>query len=145
VLPFALLGSPFALASFGPGSYAIVGLVGWVAAIGGRGRPGSVVAAIACLGLMLVEPVVRRALHGWIRPLSSPRSAVVAWIIVLQVPLVLVLARVAGLRTSARSAATISAVVLAVAAVALTALLAARRADPAPLAASGDRRGRSAS
>ncbi len=144
-LPLALLGTPYALASFGPGAFGIVGLVAWVAAVGGRGRPGSVVAAIACLGLMLVEPVVRRGLRGRIRTHRSPRSAATIGVVVLQIPLVLVIARVAGLRTSARSAAAISAVALAVAAAVLTGLLAARSGSSALRAPSSDRRERSAS
>jgi len=124
-LPFVLLGFPFALASLGPGAYVVVGLTTWIAAVGGRGRPGSVIAAIACLGLFLVEPFVRRASRGRLRSPRNPRSATVVWIVTLQVPLVLVIARVAGLRTSARSAAAISALALAVAAAGLAAVLAA--------------------
>ncbi|MFM8305246.1 MAG: hypothetical protein ACKOA9_13285 [Actinomycetota bacterium] len=145
VLPLALLGMPVAVASFGAGAYGIVGLVGWVAAVGGRGRPGSVVAAIACLGLMLVEPVVRRTVRGRLRAPTSPRSAVAAGFVVVQVPLVLVIARVAGLRTSGLAAAALSALALVTATVVGVVLHRAHR-DSAPLRPQGDdRRGRSPS
>jgi hypothetical protein len=49
------------LAAFGTaGSVAMAAVLVWVVATGGVGRPGSVVGGLACLGLLAVEPAVRR-------------------------------------------------------------------------------------
>jgi hypothetical protein len=37
-----------------------MGVFSWVVVVGGRGRPGAVVAGIAALGILLVEPLGRR-------------------------------------------------------------------------------------
>ncbi len=60
-LPLALLSVPQPLRKLGPaGSAAAVGAFVWVAAVGGRGRAASVLATVAALGLLLVEPLARR-------------------------------------------------------------------------------------
>jgi hypothetical protein len=38
----------------------VVGMFAWVAVFGGFGRPGSAVAGVACLGVTLLVPLVRR-------------------------------------------------------------------------------------
>jgi hypothetical protein len=61
LLPLALLGWPRVLASLGSaGAPAVVGVLMWTAAVGGRGRLGAVVGGAACLGIMVLEPVLRR-------------------------------------------------------------------------------------
>ena len=60
-IPFALLSIPKPLCRVGPaGSAAVAGLFVWVVVVGGRGRPGSVVGGLACLGILLAEPLGRR-------------------------------------------------------------------------------------
>lgn len=110
-VPLAVLGWPLALATLGrAGASATVGLLAWVAVTDGSARPGSVVGAIACLGILLVEPVAR-TLRGQEPPDPSPDAAVVdrdpaGWrlampVILAHLALVAVAARVAGLRTDA--------------------------------------------
>jgi hypothetical protein len=70
----------------------LVGLVVWTAVLEGRGRPGAVVGSIACLGVVLLAPLVR-----WRRSALRPTLLVLA----TQVALVLFVSRVAGLRDSA--------------------------------------------
>jgi hypothetical protein len=131
-LPLALLGWPVAHAAFGPGAYSTVGLVAWVAAVGGRGRPGAVIGAVACLGLMLTEPLVRRAWRGRARSPARPVSSRATLVILLQVLTVIGTARVAGLETSAGRAVAISSCVLAASALGLAAMLAPWRATAPP-------------
>lgn len=55
------LGWPRPAMSFGAvGAYAAVGLYVAVASVGAVGRPASLIAAVACLGLLIVTPVVHR-------------------------------------------------------------------------------------
>jgi hypothetical protein len=72
-LPFVLLSVPKAMCPIGPaGSAALAGFFAWVVFVGGRGRPGSVVGGLACLGLLLAEPVGRR----WIGAVIATRTFV---------------------------------------------------------------------
>lgn len=114
-LPLAFVGWPAARARLGPGAYAAVGLVGWVAAVGGRGRPGSVVGAIACLGVMLGEPLARRLWRGAARVPRHPLAWRTVFLVLLQFGVVMVASRVAGLETSARAAGALSLVALGLA------------------------------
>jgi len=41
------------------GATAVAGLYVWIAGLGGVGRPGSVVGGIACLGVVLLLPLIR--------------------------------------------------------------------------------------
>lgn len=109
-LPLAFLGWPFVLGVLGPGAYATVGLLAWVATVGGHGRPGSIVGALAGLGLLLVEPVVRPWWRG--RAASPPRPVHSVGLIALQAGVVTVTSRIAGLETAAGTAAAISGLVL---------------------------------
>jgi hypothetical protein len=130
-LPPALLGwpSPVArsgLVSLGPaGSLAVAGLLVWVVATDGAGRPGSMVGGLACLGVLAVEPVARRlAGRGPVgRPLP-PLPLAVAHLV-----LVAVAARVVGRRETAAEALPLALLLLAVAVVIAVAAL--RRAAAA--------------
>jgi hypothetical protein len=77
-IPLALAGWPFRVARLGAGGAAAgTGLLLWVAAIEGVGRPGSVVGAAGALGLLLVEPLGTKLLKRRVRPWS--RSLTPAW------------------------------------------------------------------
>lgn len=57
-LPFAVLGWPRSVASLGgAGAGAAVSVLVWVIAQGGHARPGTIVAATACLGILVAEPL----------------------------------------------------------------------------------------
>lgn len=140
-LPLAFVGWPAARARLGPGAYATVGLLGWVAAVGGRGRPGSVVGAMACLGVMLGEPVARRLWRGAARVPRSPLAWRTVLLVLLQVGVVAVASRIAGLQTSIRTAGWQSLVALALA-VAGSAILLAPTGRRAPTTRSSPRPGR---
>jgi hypothetical protein len=97
--PKALLGALVAAAALGLeprlrpalGAPALAGLFVWVGAVGGIGRPGSVVGAVACLGVLVLVPLVRRSVHTLL-------------VVALQCALVLYSSRVAGLEQSAWTA-----------------------------------------
>jgi len=93
------------------GATTLTGLFVWIAGYGGLGRPGSVVGGIACLGVLLVMPLVR-----W---RSSSRIAVVV-LVVVQCALVAYASRVAGFEDSAWTALALCIPAFAIAAVVLT-------------------------
>jgi hypothetical protein len=95
-IPIALLGWPRPLASLGGAGAALtVGLVAWVGAVDGFARPGAIVGAFGCLGVLALEPLVRKAGIAVRDP----------WVLAaVHVGLVAVCSRVAGLSTSAVSA-----------------------------------------
>ena len=63
-LPWLVAGPPAKLARLGrSGSYAAVGMLVWLVATGGLGRPLSLFAGIATLGVLAIEPLVA-ALRG---------------------------------------------------------------------------------
>ena len=100
VLPaLALLAWP-AVADRAPSVLALLALVVWAAAQGGRGRPGAVVAGLACLALVAAPVAARRHTRSFNR-----RALVVA----VQAAATVVIARVAGMETSAATAALITA------------------------------------
>lgn len=71
-LPFVLLSIPRPMSPLGPaGSAALAGVFTWVVVVGGRGRPGSVVGGLACIGLLVVEPLGRRTI-GVVGSLTLP-------------------------------------------------------------------------
>jgi hypothetical protein len=58
-LPVTLLAWPKVAASMGAeGSYLAVAMLLWVTIAGGEGRPPSIIGSAACLGLLLLEPVL---------------------------------------------------------------------------------------
>ena len=58
--PLTLLARPWPVASIGaPWAFATVGLIAWTAAAGGIARPPSIIGGLGCLGLIIVEPLVR--------------------------------------------------------------------------------------
>lgn len=70
-VPLAFTGWPLRLSRMGAGGIsATVALFAWVAAIEGRGRPGSIVGAVASLGLFLVEPIGRVLAKGRVAAIS---------------------------------------------------------------------------
>ena len=113
MMPIAVLG----LASHrGPGPAgvgAVTGLLVWTATVGGVGRPGSVIGATACLGVLLVVPIADGA--GLV-PVTAAHLA-----------LVVVSARGAGRLESALAASVVVATALGVAVAGLR--LAARRSS----------------
>lgn len=116
VLPLALIGWPVNLASLGAGgSLAATGLLAWTVAQGGTFRDSAIVGGLACLGLLLTEPVgravLRRRQHGH-RP---HRVGTVIAVIVAHVVVVFLAARVAGLSDDLRSAVVLAGVTLALA------------------------------
>lgn len=120
-VPVVLLGWPRPLASLGgTGAALTVGTIAWVTAVDGVARPGAVVGGFACLGLFVLEPLLRRigaadvvVPDGGVRPL----------VVLVGAHLVLVglSSRVAGLSTSAVEALAFVALAYIVVAVALVA------------------------
>jgi hypothetical protein len=111
--PMALLGWPVPRAAHGAAIYGVIGLLAWVAAVGGRGRPGSVVGGVACLGLLLAEPVARRALGRRAGPPPGPWTWRYLATLFVHGSVVLVAARVAGLRVGGAEALVWSTIALA--------------------------------
>ena len=100
VLPaLALLSWP-AIAERAPSVLALLALVVWAAAQGGRGRPGAVVAALVCLALVSAPVAARRLTHSLNRQVL---------ILAVHAAATVVIARVAGMETSAATAALIAA------------------------------------
>lgn len=131
-LPLSVLGWPWPLASLGrAGAAATVGLLAWVAVTDGSARAGSTVGAMACLGILLVEPVARvlRAFSVLCRSdrpqdgrSDKERDGVAAWravlpIVFIHLVLVTVASRIAGFRSSAWEAGAIAGVALVIAVV----------------------------
>lgn len=112
-LPIVALGLPAARIREGAAGYAVVGLLAWVAAVGGRGRPGAVVGAVACLGILVAEPVARRVWRGRAVTPGLPWSTRGVASIGVHAVVVLLAARVAGLERGADAALGLAAVVLA--------------------------------
>lgn len=126
-LPLVVLGWPWPLASLGrAGAAASVGLLAWIAVTDGSARAGSTVGAMACLGILLVEPVARmlRAGHGEGGEEKEAAAGLAAWptalpIVFVHVVVVAVASRVAGFRSSAWEAGAIAGATLVVAVVVL--------------------------
>ena len=116
----AALGWPLRVARLGGGwAAAVVALSAWAVAVGGRGRPLSVLGGLACLGLLVAWPMGRRIA----RDLRLPaRAAVPALVIIAQLGVVAVASRVAGISFDPAVAVPVAAA-SAVAAVAASAVL----------------------
>jgi hypothetical protein len=133
-LPPALLGWPSPLARNGlvslgvAGSLAGAGLLVWVVATDGAGRPGSMVGGLACLGVLGVEPLARR-LGGRGPAGVGGRPLPAAALLAAHLVLVAVASRVVGRRETVAQALPLAVAELVVAlAVAVAAL---RRTAPA--------------
>jgi hypothetical protein len=119
-VPIALVGAPLSLARLGAaGSGAVMVLLAAVVAEGGQARAASIVGGLACTGVLALEPVARRLV-----PLAPPwpadwRSRPLLILAALQVVVVLVMSRVAGLRDDLEGALVISVVAGVLALVAL--------------------------
>lgn len=115
-LPLALIGWPVSLASLGAGgSLAATGLLAWTVAQGGTFRDSAIVGGLACLGMLVAEPLGRLARpHGTGRRLPRPVGVVVV-VLLTHVVVVLVAARVAGLVDDLAVAVVIAALDLAAA------------------------------
>jgi hypothetical protein len=101
-----LLAWPLRMARLGAvGGHVIVGIYVWVVAWGGRGREGSVVGAVAALGMVLAAPI-----GAWIARKDNVTTAAWPgiWLVVLQVLVVAVTTRVGGLQTDPIAAAIIA-------------------------------------
>lgn len=114
VLPLALLGWPTGLATLGAGgALSATGLLAWTVAQGGTFRDSAIVGGLACLGLLVVEPVGRR-LAASTRALRAPRAWVVIATLAGHVVVVAVAARVAGLADDLSAAVVVAGVALLV-------------------------------
>lgn len=152
-LPIALLGWPGPLGwarrrepppSLGTaGALATAGLLVWVVAAGGSERPGSIVGGLACLGVLVIEPLahhlgrLRRGgrRHGPPAPIALRGSHRLAWCALgAQVALVGFAARVVGRPASGPRALLLAALELGVALLAAMAIarLRATRDRPSP-------------
>ena len=99
---------------------AMTGLLVYVAAIEGHGRPGAVVGGMACLGMLALAPLSR-----WRRAPLAPSNIVA--VTVVHIALVLFVARVAGFRESAWAAAGLSGLAFVVAWLVLAIAIRGRR------------------
>ncbi len=105
--PIALTGWPLRATRMGAGGIsASIGLFMWVAAIEGRGRPGSIVGAGASIGLFLVEPVGRMLAKHRIAPLSRKLSvgAFELWVVGAQIAVTGYASRVVGFAATGAAA-----------------------------------------
>lgn len=124
-VPIALLGGPLRLARLGAaGSAASVVLLAAVAAEGGQTRAASIVGGLAGLGVLALDPVARwlgARMQGWspAPPPASWRSPGMLRLVALHVAVVLVAARVAGLREGLKQSTAIAALTATVALIAL--------------------------
>lgn len=102
------------------GAMPLAGLIAWNAAYGGFGRDGSIVGAVACTGLLAIEPVTRRLSNRSPIDLLARPERTRWWTLVAVAPvhlaLVFLAGRVAGLEDELRSAMSL---VIAIAAAAL--------------------------
>jgi hypothetical protein len=48
------------------GAYPLVAVMVWATAVGGEGRPASIIGGWACLGALVILPLYRRSLRTWI-------------------------------------------------------------------------------
>ena len=113
-VPIALLGWPVNLASLGAGgALAATGLLAWVVGQGGTFRDSALVGGLACLGLLVAEPMGRLLRPSQDRRrLPRPPPVLVA-VVVVHVVVVLVAARVAGLGDDLTVAIVLAALALA--------------------------------
>jgi hypothetical protein len=55
------------------GAFPLVAIMVWATAVGGEGRPASIIGGWACLGALIILPLYRRSLRSWVesRPLVA--------------------------------------------------------------------------
>jgi len=96
-LPLTLIGWPLNLARLGAGgSLASTGLLAWVVAQGGMFRDSAVVGGLACLAMLVAEPLGRALVR---RRVAWPTTVLVlVAVATAHVVMVILAARVAGLR-----------------------------------------------
>ena len=128
-IPVALLGWPLRLVRIGPGAYPLVAVFVWVAAWGGRGRPASIVAVTACLGVLLIEPIIGRTKWARGRHLPSGVAGVLS-VGATHAGVVLIASQWAARQTSVAMAALVGALALLVGTAALILLLRQPGSDP---------------
>jgi hypothetical protein len=109
-LPLVLLGWPASLASLGrPGVAGATGLLVWVGAAGGAGRPASIVAVVGCLGLLAGAPAGKLLLPGAARRMPRLREpTLLVALAASHAVIVATAARAVGPRTSILIAAAIA-------------------------------------
>jgi len=128
-IPVALLGWPLRLVRIGPGAYPLVAVFVWVAAWGGRGRPASIVAVTACLGILVIEPIIGRTKWAHGRHLPSGVAGVLS-VGATHVGVVLIASRWAAGQTSVAVAALVGALALLMGTAALILILRQPGTDP---------------
>lgn len=93
----AALGWPIGMASLGrAGAAGATALLVWVVAVGGRGRPPSIVGGLACLGLLVAVPAGEWLRRRWSRRPRDRRSAIAC--LLVHAVVVVVASRGAGIR-----------------------------------------------
>ncbi len=101
VIPLLFLGWPVVFSSLGnAGAYTAVGVLVWVSATEGRGRHTAIIGGVACLGLLVVEPLAR-AFRGGRTTLFDRMPASASMVVptaAIHLALVFVASRVAGIR-----------------------------------------------
>jgi hypothetical protein len=97
-LPLVLLGWPARLATLGrAGGPAAIALLVWTGAAGGEGRPASIIAVVACLGLLVGSPLAQLLLpRAGDRLRRVPSSASVLSLMTGHAVIVLLASRVGG-------------------------------------------------
>ncbi|MBI2709663.1 MAG: M1 family metallopeptidase, partial [Actinobacteria bacterium] len=130
----AALGWPVRRMSLGPGAAAAVAVLAWATVVGGRGRPASILGAMAALGLLAAGPAAHALTRRWAHPprTESPDRPRAAAAVVGQLAVAGVAARVAGLSSDVATAATIASACL-VGALGLGVVLAVRRPSRPPV------------
>ncbi len=120
-VPLALLAWPKVVASLGAiGVYPALGMMAWAIANGGRGRESAIIGATASLALLVVEPLIRWWSNRTLLDRIPNRWWWVPVVAGLQLVVVLLVARVAGLSDTPQRAALVAMLVLFSAAVILT-------------------------
>lgn len=122
-LPLALIGWPANLGSLGAGgSLAATGLLAWTVGQGGTFRDSAIVGGLACLGMLVAEPL-GRLVHPQREHRRLPRPTwVLVAVLVAHVAVVFVASRVAGLADRLTVALVLAALALAAAGIASLAI-----------------------
>jgi hypothetical protein len=101
-----LLAFPFRVGRLGPiGAHVLPAMTIWVAAWGGRGREGSIVGAIAGLGMLVAAPLAALAAR---KSSVAVNGGAGVMLLILHAVLVGVVTRVAGIREATFDAAVIA-------------------------------------